>query len=81
VLTNFFRAMPGELEEAALVDGATPLQSLRQILLSLAIPGIVTTGLLAFIEAWSEFLSLSRRVVRCLSWGGGPGHPTSVAGR
>jgi trehalose/maltose transport system permease protein len=56
VLTNFFRAMPGDLEEAALVDGATPMQALRQILMPLAIPGMVTTGLLAFIEAWSEFL-------------------------
>ncbi len=56
VLTNFFRAMPGDLEEAALVDGATPLMALRQILIPMAIPGMVTTGLLAFIEAWSEFL-------------------------
>jgi trehalose/maltose transport system permease protein len=56
VLTNFFRAMPGDLEEAAQVDGATPMQALRQILIPLAIPGMVTTGLLAFIEAWSEFL-------------------------
>lgn len=56
VLTNFFRAMPGDLEEAALVDGATPMQALRQILMPLAVPGMVTTGLLAFIEAWSEFL-------------------------
>lgn len=56
VLTNFFRAMPGDLEEAALVDGATPMQALRQVLMPLAIPGMVTTGLLAFIEAWSEFL-------------------------
>jgi len=56
VLTNFFRAMPAELEEAALVDGATPMKALRQILLPLAVPGMVTTGLLAFISAWSEFL-------------------------
>ena len=56
VLTNFFRAMPGELEEAALVDGCTPLRALREILLPLAVPGMVTTGLLAFIGAWSEFL-------------------------
>lgn len=56
VLTNFFRAMPGDLEEAALVDGATPLKALWQILIPMAIPGMVTTGLLAFIEAWSEFL-------------------------
>lgn len=56
VLTNFFRAMPGDLEEAALVDGATPLKALWQILIPMAVPGMVTTGLLAFIEAWSEFL-------------------------
>ena len=56
VLTNFFKAMPGELEEAALVDGATPFQAFWQILLPLALPGLVTTGLLAFIAAWNEFL-------------------------
>jgi trehalose/maltose transport system permease protein len=56
VLANFFRAMPEDLEQAALVDGATQMQALRQILIPLAIPGMVTTGLLAFIEAWSEFL-------------------------
>src|SRR5919106_338508 len=56
VLTNFFKAMPGELEEAALVDGATPFQAFYRVLLPLALPGLVTTGLLAFIAAWSEFL-------------------------
>ncbi len=56
VLANFFRAMPGDLEQAALVDGATPFQAFRQILLPLALPGLVTTGLLAFIAAWNEFL-------------------------
>ncbi|MGI8483355.1 MAG: carbohydrate ABC transporter permease [Thermomicrobiales bacterium] len=56
VLANFFRAMPDELEQAALVDGATPMKALWQILLPLAMPGIVTTGLLAFIAAWSEFI-------------------------
>jgi trehalose/maltose transport system permease protein len=56
VLANFFRAMPGELEEAALVDGATPFQAFLRILLPLAAPGLVTTGLLAFISAWNEFL-------------------------
>ncbi|MGH2534927.1 MAG: carbohydrate ABC transporter permease [Thermomicrobiales bacterium] len=56
VLTNFFKAMPGELEEAALVDGASPLRAFWQILLPLAAPGLVTTGLLAFIAAWNEFL-------------------------
>jgi trehalose/maltose transport system permease protein len=55
-LTNFFKAMPGELEESALVDGATPFRAFWQILLPLALPGLVTTGLLAFINAWNEFL-------------------------
>ncbi len=56
VLTNFFRAMPAELEQAALVDGATPMRALWDILMPLAIPGMVTTALLAFIAAWSEYL-------------------------
>ena len=56
VLANFFRAMPGELEESALVDGSTPFQAFYKILLPLALPGLVTTGLLAFIAAWNEFL-------------------------
>jgi len=56
VLANFFKAMPGELEESALVDGATPFRAFREILLPLALPGLVTTGLLAFIAAWNEFL-------------------------
>ena len=56
VLTNFFKAMPGELEESALVDGSTPFQAFYKILLPLALPGLVTTGLLAFIAAWNEFL-------------------------
>ncbi|HET8628858.1 MAG TPA: carbohydrate ABC transporter permease [Thermomicrobiales bacterium] len=56
VLTNFFKTMPGALEEAAYVDGATPLQTFYKVLLPLAMPGLVTTGLLAFIAAWNEFL-------------------------
>ncbi len=56
VLTNFFKAMPNELEEAAYVDGATPFQTFYKVLLPLAAPGLVTTGLLAFIAAWNEFL-------------------------
>jgi trehalose/maltose transport system permease protein len=56
VLTGFFKSMPGELEEAALVDGAGPLRVFWQILLPLAAPGLVTTGLLAFIGTWNEYL-------------------------
>jgi len=56
VLTTFFEAMPREIEEAAYVDGATPWQTLMKVLLPLLAPGLVTTGLLAFIAAWNEFL-------------------------
>lgn len=56
VMTQFFKSMPGELEEAALVDGAGPMRVFWQILMPLAAPGLVTTGLLAFIAAWNEFL-------------------------
>jgi trehalose/maltose transport system permease protein len=56
VLTSFMRSLPGELEEAAYVDGATPLQVFWKVLLPLIAPGLVTTGLLAFIAAWNEYL-------------------------
>jgi trehalose/maltose transport system permease protein len=56
VLTTFVREIPDELEEAAIMDGATPLQILRLVLLPVMTPALVTTGLLAFIHAWNEFL-------------------------
>jgi len=56
VLTSFIREIPRELEEAAYVDGASPGQVLRIVLLPLMAPGLVTAGLLAFIQAWNEFL-------------------------
>jgi trehalose/maltose transport system permease protein len=56
VLTSFFEAMPKDLEEAAYVDGCTPLQTMYMVMLPLVAPGLVTTGLLAFIGAWNEFL-------------------------
>jgi multiple sugar transport system permease protein len=55
-LTNFFREVPWELEEAALIDGCTYLGALRKIILPLAAPGLVTCGILVFISAWNEFL-------------------------
>ncbi len=55
-LTSFFRGLPGELEQAALVDGATSFQTFYMILLPLTAPALVTTGLLAFISAWNEYL-------------------------
>jgi trehalose/maltose transport system permease protein len=56
VLTSFMAALPKDLEEAAYVDGASPLQVFYKVLLPLVAPGLVTTGLLAFITAWNEYL-------------------------
>src|SRR5947207_6604010 len=56
VLTSFMRTLPADLEEAAYVDGATPLQVFYKVLLPLIAPGLVTTGLIAFISAWNEYL-------------------------
>jgi ABC-type glycerol-3-phosphate transport system permease component len=50
------RTLPGELEEAAYVDGANALQVFWKVLLPLIAPGLVSTGLLAFISAWNEYL-------------------------
>jgi trehalose/maltose transport system permease protein len=69
VLTSFMRTLPGDLEEAAYVDGATPLQVFWKVLLPLIAPGLVTTGLLAFISAWNEYLY-------ALSFIQSPGHYT-----
>jgi multiple sugar transport system permease protein len=52
----YFRQMPPELEEAALVDGCSRLQALRKIALPLAAPGIVSAAAFAFIFSWTEFL-------------------------
>lgn len=59
-LTAFFREMPWELEEAAKIDGATPGQAFRKVILPLAAPGLVTTAILAFIASWNEFLIASQ---------------------
>lgn len=56
VLTTFMRDLPIEIEEAAIVDGATPWIVVSQVFLPLMWPALVTTGLLAFIGAWNEFL-------------------------
>ena len=56
VLTSFMRALPPDLEEAAYVDGASPFQTFYLVILPLVAPALVTTGLLAFIAAWNEFL-------------------------
>ncbi len=56
ILTTFMGQLPGELEEAAIMDGASPWVALTRVLLPLLWPALVTTGLLAFIAAWNEFL-------------------------
>ncbi len=56
VLTSFFAGLPEEIEQAAYVDGATSFQTFYLIMLPLTAPALVTTGLLAFISAWNEYL-------------------------
>ena len=56
ILTTFMRDLPGELEEAAIMDGCGPIRIIFQVFLPLLWPALVSTGLLAFIGAWNEFL-------------------------
>ncbi|MGM0534577.1 MAG: carbohydrate ABC transporter permease [Pseudomonadota bacterium] len=56
VLTTFMKQLPMELEEAAIMDGATPWVTITRVFLPLMWPAMATTGLLAFIAAWNEFL-------------------------
>jgi trehalose/maltose transport system permease protein len=56
VLASFFKGLPIEIMQSAQVDGATPFQTFYMILLPLTAPALVTTGLLAFISAWNEYL-------------------------
>lgn len=54
-LANFFSQLPRQLEEAATVDGATRLQALRRVIMPIAVPGVFTVAILAFILAWNDF--------------------------
>ena len=56
ILVSFFKEIPRDLEEAALVDGATHFQAFRKVVVPLAAPGLATAGILTFIGAWNEFL-------------------------
>jgi multiple sugar transport system permease protein len=56
ILTSFFREIPKDLEEAALVDGATRFQAFYKVVIPLAAPGMATAAILTFIAAWNEFL-------------------------
>lgn len=56
MMTSYFNALPRELDEAATVDGASRLQAIRLVILPLAMPGIVTTGIYIFVTSWNEYL-------------------------
>jgi trehalose/maltose transport system permease protein len=56
VLTTFMKQLPKELEEAAIMDGCGPARIIRDVFLPILWPALVSTGLLAFIAAWNEFL-------------------------
>ena len=55
VLTGFFRTLPTEMEEAALMDGASPWKTFWMIMLPLAKPGLITVSIFSFINTWNEF--------------------------
>jgi multiple sugar transport system permease protein len=56
ILTAFFREIPHELEEAALLDGCTRMNSLWRVIAPLSAPGLITAGVIVFIQTWNEFL-------------------------
>lgn len=56
MLTSYMNAIPKELDEAAIVDGATRLQTIRIVVLPLVMPGVVTTGIYIFVTSWNEYL-------------------------
>ena len=56
LLMGYFRSIPFELEECALIDGATRLQILTKITLPLAVPGLISAGIFAFTLSWNEFI-------------------------
>ena len=56
LLMGYFKSIPYELEECALIDGATRLQILFKIILPLAVPGLISAGIFAFTLSWNEFI-------------------------
>jgi ABC-type glycerol-3-phosphate transport system permease component len=56
LLVGIFRQLPAELEEAAMVDGASRLRTFREVVVPLALPGLATTAILTFVYSWNEFL-------------------------
>ncbi len=55
LMMSFFRSLPPEIEEAALVDGCRPVQAFRRVTLPLVVPGLIATGVLSFIFSWNDF--------------------------
>jgi len=55
LMMSFLRAVPPEIEEAALVDGCTPLSAFLRVTLPLVVPGLIATGVLTFIFSWNDF--------------------------
>ena len=60
VLSSFFTQMPWELEQAAKVDGASPAQAFRMVILPIAAPGLFTAAILVFLSVWNEYLLASQ---------------------
>ncbi len=56
VLVSFFQSIPKDLENAAMIDGCTRIGALWRVVVPLAAPGVFTAGILAFVNAWDEFL-------------------------
>ena len=70
MLTSYIAAIPRSLDEAAMIDGCSRLTALRRVVLPLAMPGIISTGIYIFITAWNEYLyalTLSGKNVRTVT--------------
>jgi multiple sugar transport system permease protein len=70
MLTSYVNAIPKSLDEAAMIDGCSRLSALRRVVLPLALPGIISTGIYIFITAWNEYLyalTLTGRNVRTVT--------------
>lgn len=70
MLTSYFNAIPKELDEAAMIDGASRFETIRLVVLPLVMPGVVTAGIYIFITSWNEYLfamMLSGQAVRTVT--------------
>ena len=56
IMTGYFNTLPKELDEAVMMDGGSRLMALWRVLVPIALPGIVATGIYTFMQAWNEFL-------------------------